>query len=643
VQVNFSKQLHGVSRHVAEVQSPVGTKPATAEVVGHAGAKKAVAVNVTPVPQGPTTVQAALLSSAPPLSQASPAPTVFKTIGYVEKAGGQLEAIILQENQVQVVHIGEHIAGRYLVTKITPDLVGAVDETLVQSPMAKIGVAKSDLLAANVAGQPPSPPSAALVQPADLGVTAAGTRPAKIQEEESVANSLGYVQQADGRVETVVADGESVRLIPETPAPSTMAQATPPADLQQAVPPTQDSEAAVAPVSSTMGATADDSIHSVRLPEGSAVRQASYPVPTPAPSAADSPGPSRFATVSFGGAADVVNAESKATTGISTAQPTGSTDRLTKLPVEIKPLGFVVKADGQFAAILSQDDQIYIVGQGDRFAGRYRALSVSADAVEAAEEPPRQAVPLPLAEPPAFPDSLSASAQQGPSLLSSEGCLGCKSNKLGEVSANLPDGPPRDAGILPVRSPGHDGHATSAGTGILPAGRHEQVNHATFIFQTLGYVQTENGELQAIVADGPQIYLVKQGETFAGRYRAMSVDPILVLAVKAPSEQDAGDFLSTRTESGDKSASNDLYAYLQFPHSDGMGILTESTHGLDPDGSGQVRHVLRGIASGQTFHQVDASGGPVFADLGVDLFNSASTGLVLDSHFFMADNPKVGF
>ena len=46
--------------------------------------------------------------------------------------------------------------------------------------------------------------------------------------------------------------------------------------------------------------------------------------------------------------------------------------------------------------------------------------------------------------------------------------------------------------------------------------------------------------MQAIVADGSQVYLVKQGETFADQYRATSVDPILVLAVKVSPGQDAG-------------------------------------------------------------------------------------------------------
>ena len=55
---------------------------------------------------------------------------------------------------------------------------------------------------------------------------------------------------------------------------------------------------------------------------------------------------------------------------------------------------------------------------------------------------------------------------------------------------------------------------------------------ATFVFQTLGYVETQDGEMRAVVADGSEVYLVKQGETFADKYRATSVDPTLVLAVK---------------------------------------------------------------------------------------------------------------
>jgi len=437
-----------------------------------------------------------------------------------------------------------------------------------------------------------------------MGVAAEGADPTKISGGEPVTNSLGYVQQADGEVETVVADGESVRLIPETPASSSTAQVAPPADLPEAVSPTQGSAASVASVSSAAGRAADYSMHSGRLSDGAVIRQASYQVSTPAPSAADSAGPGPSSTVTSGGAVEA--------------------DRLAKLPVVLKPLGFVVKADGQFAAILSQDDEIYIVRQGDLFAGRYRALSVSADAVEALEEPPSPAAPIPFAAPPAFPDSLSDSVRQAPSFLSSKDYLGCKSNEVGKVSGNVREGRLRGAAVQPVID---DSQATH-GSG--------QADPATFIFQTLGYVQTQSGELRAIVSDGPETYLVKQGDTFADQYRATSVDPILVLAVKVSPGRDPGDFLFTRTESGDESASKNLRRYLRFPHSDGPGVRAGGSH------SEKSLAALE-IANGHTFHSVDISASPAFADLGADLFSSASAGFDLKSLFFMADNPKVGF
>ena len=572
VPVHPAKHIREISRQVGEMRPPARPKPVASKVGSHASTEEVAAMNVAPTPPPPPMAQAPHLLPTPPVPQAPPAPTIFKTIGYVEKADGQLEAIILQENQVQVVHIGEYIAGRYLVTKITPDLVDAVDEAPVQSPMAKPDLPNSAKLAKNVAEQPSAPPSAAPVQPEVL--RAEGAHPPQIQAEKSVAYSLGYVQQSDGKVETVVADGDSVRLIPETQTSPTMAQVIPPANLQGVASPTEGSPAPIVPVSSTTGAISENSMHSGRLPEDSII------------------------------------------------------------PVEMKPLGFVVKADGEFAAILSQDDEICIVRQGDRFAGRYRALSVSAEAVEAEEEPHRQVVPLPFDAPPTFPDILFASMQQGPSLFSSDDCSSCKSSESGKASANVPDGPPRGAGIQPVsgrsqvakpmRNHGQDSRESG------------QVDHATFIFQTLGYVQTEDGELQAIVADGPQVYFVKQGEMFADQYLATSVDPILVLAVKAPPGQEGRDFLSTQTESRDNPASKKLYGSIQFPHSDGAGVRPGDSHGQDSFG-------LSRRERGQTFHKVDASSSPVFADLGLDLLNSASTGFVLQSHFLMADNPKVGF
>ncbi len=73
-------------------------------------------------------MQSPILAPAALVPHAEPSATFFKSIGYVEKADGQLEAIIMQDDAVQVVRIGDRIADRYKVTSITPEVVGAIEE-----------------------------------------------------------------------------------------------------------------------------------------------------------------------------------------------------------------------------------------------------------------------------------------------------------------------------------------------------------------------------------------------------------------------------------------------------------------------------------------------------------------------------------
>ena len=235
---------------------------------------------------------------------------------------------------------------------------------------------------------------------------------------------------------------------------------------------------------------------------------------------------------------------------------------------------------------------MYVVRKGDRFADRFRAVSVSEDAVEAVEaveEPPALATAPPSASP-SFPGLLSASVEQGLSPFPSENFRRFGSDGLSETPAGAPTSPSADmSSLVPrIRSHGQAGRAARTGTGILPQASPHQDGHAldapvrpakhaqevrrinaqdtpaTFVFQTLGYVETQDGEFQAIVADGADVYLVKQGETFADQYRATSVDPVLVLAVKVLPGQHAGNFLSAQTDSGSTAASKNLGA-LQFP------------------------------------------------------------------------------
>lgn len=507
------------------------------------------------------------------VASAPPVPTTFETIGYMEKPGGQVEAIIVQDNEVQFVHLGDLIAGKYRVTKISPDWVDAVDETQVQAPMAKDD-RQSVELTSSVEPQRPAP--ALIVAPAQRepwpladegtgpasphGVEPVSTVRAAIaknhpgtplgsakdnksaaQGEPPVTASLGIVQKADGQVDTVVADGDTVRLVPQVPTVE-MARSAPWTSLRA--------------VMARMGTPS------------SAIQPNLFRVPAPAPEAAEK----------------------------------SSADFPTK-SMTMKPLGFVEKGDGEFAAILSQDDEIYIVRQGDRFAGRYRALRVSADAVEALEEPPERDLPPFSAPPPELPGLLSASIQQKATL--PNGTSGLPARRHGQ------DNHARGgASVLPAKH-GQDNHATASG--ISPVGRDEKDGHDTFIFQTLGYVESQNGALQAIVADGPEVYVVKQGDTFADRYRATSVDPLLVLAVRVPPEQHGENFLSAQTKPGGKPASNEMDRYLS-----------------------------RWI-NAQAFHEVDASAVSVFAALDANLLSLSLTGLDLQSHLFMADKPKAGF
>ncbi|MDR3675429.1 MAG: hypothetical protein P4N24_08060 [Acidobacteriota bacterium] len=501
--------------------------------------KEVAAVNVAPAPS---------------------APTIFKTIGYVEKASGQVEAIILQENELQVVHQGELISGRYRVTKISADSVSAVDETLVQTTMAKLHGADSNELTATL---DPSPSAMRAQSAPPAHVTVADAAP-RLQDTESDESSLGYVQKADGRLEAVVADGDSVRLVPATSA-VTMAKATAPPSIRAQEASVQVSTLPASVETKASGAPmANPPIHSERVPDASVIRQASYQVVTaegsaPSPSISGSTGEGALATSS-----EIEPAGAALTK--ATMNSAASADCLVKPVVEMKSIGYVESANGEVAAILSSGDNVFVVHPGDRFAGHYRAVSVPAEVVEAVEEPPRNSAPLPYASPPVFPTLLSALAEPSPPFPSKRGT-------------------PPEANTL--------------------------------IFQTLGYVEMQDGTQQAVVADGSSLYLVKQGEIFADQYRATSVDPGIVLAVRVSPRDLLGNSLTARAKPSGRIASKNLYGYL---HSS-----------------------LSGLASPQFSFEVDASGSPDLVDLGAGLLNSSLTGFDLQAHFLSADNSNFKF
>jgi len=91
------------------------------------------------------------------------------------------------------------------------------------------------------------------------------------------------VQKSDGKIEAVVADGDSVRLVPVTQS-ETMAKPIPPGGHREATPAVQGptSQGFKAPVTVASSALGDPTIHSGGPVDGAIFRQVAYQDSTPA-------------------------------------------------------------------------------------------------------------------------------------------------------------------------------------------------------------------------------------------------------------------------------------------------------------------------------------------------------------------------
>ena len=545
------------------------------------------------------------------ISQAPPPATTFKPLGYVEKKDGQVEAVISQDNRVCIVHIGELIADRYRVRRISPESVEAVDEMLVEAAPKKVDGSDPNVLSASV-GEKSFPMSTADVQthPAALPTVANQGLPGAHPSVAALREPLGYVEKADGRVQLVVADGESVRLVPQAPT------------VAVEVPPAAKPEGALAAQVSNHGPVSTDS----RPPELAGAQGLSAAIPTPrsAIRAVSFQPPERTGAEPAAGMSQFGIPPTAPLASIFPGASGGPANVSTSPPILMVPLGYVEKAGGELDAVLSLGDEIYVVRQGDYFAGRYRAVRVSPEAVEAVEESPHDGLPPPLPWPPLGTELLATVSRDGlsPPLTDelflapeTEGIPGLPETAPREgvaVPASLP--PPvredRRTRRRPVKPP--DRRLVQSGESDLPSSE-----PATFVFQALGYIENASGEIEAIVADGTRVYLVKQGEVFADQYRAVSVDPAMVLAVRAPPES-VENPLAGRTDSGAEFASKQVCGTLSSPPSR--------------------------MADLGAFRKACALGGSGFREPGVNLFSSFGfTGFDLQSYLLVADNPSVWF
>jgi len=475
-----------------------------------------------------------------------------KPAGYVEKADGLLEAIIVQDDHVQIVHIGEVFAGKYRVEKISADAVEAVEETVASAIPERINGGGPEVAdTRTAAGASPAKPAVeAQVRPVSLAANDREDREAKDSRGELAREPLGYVERTDGRVDIVVADGENVRLLPQKTA-AVVAQSNAPHIPEHVrkpqTSPRQGENAIQA--TSELAAGPVEKGHAPGRPPVGTIRMASFEPPAarpavPRPFAARAEQPVQQQA---GGASREAPSVPRDAVGPAGVSPEHS-HFLDAARAVVKPIGFVEKANGEIDAVISEGDQVFVVKEGDHFGQRYRALRVSPDGVEVAEEPLPDSSPISRPR----PSVLTAALSTGPS----------DSGSPHSVAPSQHQG-------WPEKSP-----APRAREGAAAGGDHPETS--TLAFQTLGYVETSAGEIEAIVADGSSVYLVKQGERFADTYRAVTVSPTLVLAVRVNPGWNVDGMLAARTDSQAEPASKLIYGTLHLAGSGKAGSISSA-------------------------------------------------------------------
>jgi len=351
---------------------------------------------------------------------------------------------------------------------------------------------------------------------------------------------IGYVERADGTVEAVVADGPYVAVLregelfrdeyrvakvtptlveiqrqPVSTAPELAELAEPPAPKREVAAGQAAASAPVSPVpiqpvsrpepQAQPSSSGSEEIPTSNLNENREVRPPEQESPQ---ALAESRGDSR---------------------GPGPAKPAGSTPAPAQVPARptrtFKPLGYVEWAGGRHQAVVEDEGEIYLVSEGEVFGDRYRALRVTPSSVEFVEglSPPARASPIEWA-------AFGAGQQSA-------------TRPLIEVAHS----PPKWAENVGRAS---RKRIDSARAGSDP-GRVVPVSPRTETLPAQGYVERQDGQLQAILADGDDVSIVGPGDVVGGKYLALSVSRS---SVEVGAVADGRQILSAGTEAEDRGA-----------------------------------------------------------------------------------------
>jgi hypothetical protein len=208
-------------------------------------------------------------------------------------------------------------------------------------------------------------------------------------------------------------------------------------------------------------------------------------------------------------------------------------------PSGLKELGYVEKADGQKQAIVAEGSQIKLIPQGDAWAGEYRVSKVTASALEIAGKQVQAAVKLLSPG-----SSVAAAPTRRPPQESSHGPpagdvpAGTAAGKIAKLSRVEPLFPPPPVALQPIVPP--QAGASSGDVSPVPGkeGGGLSANPVVGALKPFGYVEMASGEREAVVAEGDQVGLVREGDVWAEKYRVLKVTPSS-LQVADPSSQSA--------------------------------------------------------------------------------------------------------
>ncbi len=467
----------------------------------------------------------------------------LRPLGYVEKSGGQVEAVVEEGGEIHLVHLGDSWGDNYKVVAISREEVRIQD-----SEPGRQGAA--------VSKEPVERRALKIESSWGSSTDAAGQIGNQKSQIADSPQTLGYVERTAGRVEAVVADGERVRLVRGEPTvlAGLGSRETAEGGIRKPDAGTQkevgDREARVESARAGSGgeiaALPRPAIQDARTLSAYQPRQIQNPE-SMIPSGTNDFGltdPLEPEVLGhFGGTnthsplhymkdepplADLGTeqtsepGEEESVAQAETVLPENSCTSDVSPPIP-QQVGYLELAGGQPQAIVALGDDVYFVREGEVFAGHFRALSVSSSWAEI-EELPLKREPSPdlclvsRPEPAREPNSRGS-----PSAIIDESA---QAGGTGAVGAGSPgERPPPNSQRPPPRAApgGMDSIGMRANARVGPNNSRAEPAVRWITLRPLGLAVASDGRTTAFVAVGGEVLLAREGETLPAGFRVSRV------------------------------------------------------------------------------------------------------------------------